>query len=165
MFDVVLFEPEIPPNTGNIIRLCANTGFGLHLIGPLGFDLEERRLRRAGLDYREWARVRTHDSLDAYLQARRPRRLLAVSTRGQRDYASVDYGAGDALLFGPETRGLPQPILDRAGPDGCIRIPMQPGNRSLNLSNAVAVVCYEAWRQHGFVRLSGGRGKRGAGSG
>jgi tRNA (cytidine/uridine-2'-O-)-methyltransferase len=155
MFDVVLYQPEIPPNTGNIIRLCANTGFSLHLIAPLGFEMEEKRLRRAGLDYREWVNVRQHDSLDAYLNGVRPApRLLAFSTRGQRDYASIAYRSGDALLFGPETRGLPQQVLDRVPAAGRARIPMQPGNRSLNLSNAVAVVCYEAWRQHGFARPS-----------
>lgn len=162
MFDVVLFEPEIPPNTGNIIRLCANTGFDLHLVAPLGFDLEERRLRRAGLDYREWARIRVHESLEHYQRARTPRRLLAFSTRGTRDYASMRYEQGDALLFGPETRGLPMGILNGVGPGRRLRIPMQPGNRSLNLSNAVAVVCYEAWRQHGFA--GGGEGERGTGS-
>ncbi len=156
MFNVVLYEPEIPPNTGNIIRLCANTGFTLHLIAPLGFDMEERRLRRAGLDYREWACVRLHDSLDAYLNGARPARLLAFSTRGARDYTSIEYRRGDALLFGPETRGLPKPVLDRVRPAERATIPMQPGNRSLNLSNAVAVVCYEAWRQHGFTRHPGG---------
>lgn len=153
MFDVVLYEPEIPPNTGNIIRLCANTGFSLHLVAPLGFDMEEKRLRRAGLDYREWADVRQHDSLDAYLDSIQPgARLLAFSTRGQRDYASIEYNQGDALLFGPETRGLPQAVLDRVPAHRRATIPMQAGNRSLNLSNAVAVVCYEAWRQHGFAR-------------
>jgi len=153
MFDVVLYEPEIPPNTGNIIRLCANTGFSLHLIAPLGFDMEEKRLRRAGLDYREWANVRQHASLDAYLNGvRTATRLLAFSTRGQSDYAAIEYTSGDALLFGPETRGLPQQVLDRVPATQRARIPMQPGNRSLNLSNAVAVVCYEAWRQHGFAR-------------
>jgi tRNA (cytidine/uridine-2'-O-)-methyltransferase len=151
MFDVVLFEPEIPPNTGNIIRLCANTGFALHLLAPLGFDMDEKRLRRAGLDYREWADVRLHDSLDAYLTATGPTRLLAYSTRGTSNYSRIDYRRGDALLFGPETRGLPQQVLDRVPEVARIKIPMQPGNRSLNLSNAVAVVCYEAWRQHGFA--------------
>lgn len=155
MLDVVLYQPEIPPNTGNIIRLCANTGFALHLIAPLGFDMQERRLRRAGLDYREWARVRVHGSLDEYLASAAPARLLAVSTRGDKDYASVDYRGGDALLFGPETRGLPATILESVAAGDRIRIPMQPGNRSLNLSNAVAVVCYEAWRQHGFAEPAG----------
>jgi tRNA (cytidine/uridine-2'-O-)-methyltransferase len=161
MIDVVLYEPEIPPNTGNIIRLCANTGFALHLIAPLGFDMQERRLRRAGLDYREWARVRVHDSLDSYLNGARSPRLLAFSTRGARDYASIEYRRGDALLFGPETRGLPKPVLDRVAPAERARIPMQPGNRSLNLSNAVAVVCYEAWRQHGFARHLAGESRDG----
>ena len=152
MFDVVLYEPEIPPNTGNIIRLCANTGFTLHLIAPLGFHMEEKRLRRAGLDYHEWASVRMHESLDAYLNSAGPARLVAFSTRGTRDYTSIEYQTGDALLFGPETRGLPQQVLDRVPSSERVRIPMQAGNRSLNLSNAVAVVCYEAWRQHGFAR-------------
>jgi tRNA (cytidine/uridine-2'-O-)-methyltransferase len=159
MFDVVLYEPEIPPNTGNIIRLCANTGFALHLIAPLGFDMEERRLRRAGLDYREWARVRIHDSLDAYLEAGNPARLLAFSTRGSCDYASIEYRSGDALLFGPETRGLPEPVLGRVPPAERVAIPMRPGNRSLNLANAAAVVCYEAWRQHGFAGHTRGGGE------
>lgn len=152
MLDVVLFQPEIPPNTGNIIRLCANTGFSLHLIAPLGFDMEEKRLRRAGLDYREWAEVRLHGSLRAYMSSVRPARLLAFSTRGTRDYTAVSYQKGDALLFGPETRGLPPQVLEGVVAAHRARIPMQPGNRSLNLSNAVAVVCYEAWRQHGFPR-------------
>ena len=161
MFDVVLYEPEIPPNTGNIIRLCANTGFALHLIGPLGFDLEEKRLRRAGLDYREWAGVQLHASLEAYLQSARPPRLLAFSTRGTQNYASIAYRLGDAFMFGPETRGLPQRVLEGVPSAGRARIPMQPGNRSLNLSNAVAVVCYEAWRQHGFAcQPAGQRGQR-----
>lgn len=163
MFDVVLFEPEIPPNTGNIIRLCANTGFRLHLIAPLGFDLEERRLRRAGLDYREWATVRVHDSLEGYLGACSPTRVLAFTTRGTRDHASMRYATGDALLFGPETRGLPRRVLDGVAPGSRVRIPMQPGSRSLNLSNAVAVVCYEAWRQHGFARREEGKEQREAG--
>jgi tRNA (cytidine/uridine-2'-O-)-methyltransferase len=160
MLDVVLYQPEIPPNTGNIIRLCANTGFALHLIAPLGFEMEERRLRRAGLDYREWARVRIHASLDAYLHATEPARLLAFSTRGTRSYASIDYREGDALLFGPETRGLPDAVLARVPPTARAAIPMLPGNRSLNLSNAVAVVCYEAWRQHGFAGHTPGAGEQ-----
>ena len=154
MLNIVLFEPEIPPNTGNIMRLAANTGFQLHLIEPLGFELDDKQLRRAGLDYREWANVRLHDSLEGYLRDGSPRHVLAFSTRGTRDYTTVDYAAGDALLFGPETRGLPRQVLDGVGADARIRIPMQPGNRSLNLSNAVAVVCYEAWRQHGFAPCS-----------
>ncbi len=160
MFDVVLYQPEIPPNTGNIIRLCANAGLALHLIAPLGFDMQEKRLRRAGLDYREWVQVRLHDSLDAYLNAASPARLLAFSTRAARDYASIEYRCGDALLFGPETRGLPRRVLDGVHPSEQARIPMRAGNRSLNLSNAVAVVCYEAWRQHDFAGHTAGVGEK-----
>lgn len=160
MFDVVLYEPEIPPNTGNIIRLCANTGFALHLIGPLGFEMEERRLRRAGLDYREWTTLRIHDSLDEYLESVRPARLIAFSTRASREHASIDYRPGDALLFGPETRGLPDAVLLRVPPAERARIPMRVGSRSLNLSNAVAVVCYEAWRQHEFAGQAPGVGDK-----
>lgn len=151
MFDVVLYQPEIPPNTGNIIRLCANTGSRLHLIEPLGFALEDRQLRRAGLDYHEWVRVRVHASLDAYRAARPSGRLYALSTRGRVPYTRPELRAGDAFLFGPETRGLPQSLLDRLPPEDLLFIPMRPGNRSLNLSNAVAVVVYEAWRQNGFA--------------
>ena len=151
MFDVILYEPEIPPNTGNVIRLCANAGAGLHLIEPLGFQLEDRRLRRAGLDYRELVRVQVHPSLPACLEGLMPKRLLAVSTRGKTGYADVRYRAGDALLFGPETRGLPQQVLDTLPATQQLRIPMQPGNRSLNLSNAVAILLYEAWRQHEYA--------------
>jgi tRNA (cytidine/uridine-2'-O-)-methyltransferase len=150
MLDVVLFQPEIPPNTGNIIRLCANTGARLHLIEPLGFRLEDRLLRRAGLDYRERASVRVHATLEAYVAAALPARILACTTRGLVAYADVAYGRDDALLFGPETRGLPQHVLDAIPPRHRLFIPMQPGNRSLNLSNAVAVIVYEAWRQAAF---------------
>jgi len=150
MLDVVLYQPEIPPNTGNVIRLCANTGCALHLIEPLGFELDDRRLRRAGLDYREWADMRCHASLEAYLEARAPPRLFALSTRGRTRYDSVIYNAGDALLFGPETRGLPAELLARLAPDRVLRLPMLPQCRSLNLSNSVAVIVYEAWRQRGF---------------
>ncbi|MBK1647486.1 TrmH family RNA methyltransferase [Rhabdochromatium marinum] len=149
--DILLYEPEIPPNTGNIMRLCANIGARLHLIEPLGFTLEERRLRRAGLDYRDWAQVRTHESLAACLEVVQPTRLLALSTRSGRCYADVTFCLTDALLFGPETRGLPVEVLDSLPPDQRLRIPMQPDNRSLNLSNAVAVVAFEAWRQAGFA--------------
>jgi tRNA (cytidine/uridine-2'-O-)-methyltransferase len=151
MFSVILYEPEIPPNTGNIIRLCANTGARLHLIEPLGFDLEEKKLRRAGLDYREFVNVQTHASLEACLLALGRPRVFALSTRSATRYDKAEFAENDALLFGPETRGLPQEILD-ALPDGQrLRLPMQKGNRSLNLSNAAAVVVYEAWRQLGFV--------------
>lgn len=150
MFDVVLYQPEIPPNTGNVIRLCANTGARLHLIEPLGFRLEDRELRRAGLDYHEWAEVRTHASLETFIGLIKPARLLAFSTRAQRLYADMEYREDDALLFGPETRGLPQAVLDSLPKDHRLRLPLRPGNRSLNLSNAVAVAVYEAWRQLGF---------------
>ena len=151
MFSVILYEPEIPPNTGNIIRLCANTGAQLHLVEPLGFDLEEKKLRRAGLDYREFVNVQTHASLAACLEALGQPRVFALSTRNARRYDEPSFAGNDAFLFGPETRGLPQGVLD-ALPDGQrLRLPMKKGNRSLNLSNAAAVVVYEAWRQLGFV--------------
>jgi tRNA (cytidine/uridine-2'-O-)-methyltransferase len=151
MFDIILHEPEIPPNTGNVIRLCANTGCRLHLIEPLGFELDDRRMRRAGLDYREFADLRTHADLDACLEALGEPRLLAFSTRGKTRYDQPAYQAGDALLFGSETRGLPQTVLDALPPTQTLRLPLRPDNRSLNLSNAVAVVVYEAWRQLGFA--------------
>jgi tRNA (cytidine/uridine-2'-O-)-methyltransferase len=151
MFHVILHQPEIPPNTGNVIRLCANTGVSLHLIEPLGFALDDRRLRRAGLDYHEFATVRVHASLEACREAVVWQRLLAFSTRGTRSYAEVRYRAGDALLFGAETRGLPQEMLDSLPAECRLRLPMRPGSRSLNLSNTVAVAVYEAWRQCGFT--------------
>ena len=150
MLNVVLFEPEIPPNTGNIIRLCANTGVALHLVEPLGFELDEPRLRRAGLDYREFADVATHASLDDALEALGQPRVFALSTRGGTRYDRPGYRAGDAFLMGPETRGLPQAVLDALPPGQRLRLPMREGNRSLNLSNAAAVVVFEAWRQLGF---------------
>jgi tRNA (cytidine/uridine-2'-O-)-methyltransferase len=151
MFDVLLYQPEIPPNTGNVIRLCANTGARLHLIAPLGFDLDDRRLRRAGLDYHEYAAVRVHDSLDAALEAIAPPRLFALSTRNSVRYDAVRYAPDDAFLFGPETRGLPDAVLTALPQAQRLRLPMRPDNRSLNLSNAVAVVVFEAWRQYGFA--------------
>ena len=151
MFDIVLFEPEIPPNTGNAIRLCANTGARLHLVRPLGFSLEHAQLRRAGLDYHEYATLQVHDTLDAALEAIAPPRLFALSTRGGVRYDAPAYAAGDAFLFGPETRGLPHDVLERVAQDRRLRLPMRAGNRSLNLSNAVAVAAYEAWRQLGFA--------------
>ena len=150
MFHVVLFQPEIPPNTGNIIRLCANAGAALHLIHPLGFELSEARVKRAGLDYHEMATVCEHADLESFLKEVSPPRLFAVSTRGTRRYTDVQYQPGDAFLFGPETRGLPQTLLDGLPQDRVLRLPMRPDNRSLNLSNAVAVLVFEAWRQHGF---------------
>lgn len=151
MFHVVLYQPEIPPNTGNIIRLCANTGSHLHLIHPLGFEWEDKRLRRAGLDYHEFAHVTQHTTLDAFVAAWQPARLFGVSTRGQQRYDQVGYQAGDALMFGPETRGLPAEVLAALVPQQRLRLPMREGQRSLNLSNAVAVLLYEAWRQQGFA--------------
>lgn len=150
MFSLILYEPEIPPNTGNIIRLCANTGVALHLVEPLGFELDEPRLRRAGLDYREFADVETHPSLDTCLVRLGDPRVFAFSTRGSRRYDQPAYRLGDAFLMGPETRGLPQALLDALPPEQRLRLPMRVGNRSLNLSNAAAVVVYEAWRQLGF---------------
>lgn len=147
---MILLEPEIPPNTGNIIRLCANTGTRLHLIAPLGFELDDRKLRRAGLDYREFAKITVHDSLEACLDALDRPRVLACSTRGGMAYHEHRFAAGDALLFGPETRGLPASVLDVLPPENILRIPMRAQSRSLNLSNAAAVVLYEAWRQLGF---------------
>jgi tRNA (cytidine/uridine-2'-O-)-methyltransferase len=154
MFHVVLYQPEIPPNTGNIMRLCANTGSRLHLIKPLGFELEDKRLRRAGLDYREWASVALYESLSDLRDTIKPKRLWALSTRGMQTYSEVSYRAGDAFLFGPETRGLPQSLLDALGPERVIRLPMVSHSRSLNLSNSVAVLVYEAWRQLGFAEGS-----------
>jgi tRNA (cytidine/uridine-2'-O-)-methyltransferase len=150
MFDVILYQPEIPPNTGNVIRLCANTGARLHLVAPLGFELDDRQLRRAGLDYHEYADVRVHDGLEQALAAIAPSRLFALSARNSVRYDTPRFAQGDAFLFGPETRGLPDDVLDGVPREHCLRLPMRPGNRSLNLSNAVAVVVFEAWRQCAF---------------
>jgi tRNA (cytidine/uridine-2'-O-)-methyltransferase len=151
MFHVVLFEPEIPPNTGNVIRLCANTGATLHLVQPLGFRLDDRSLQRSGLDYHDLADVKVHASLDACLGELADARVFAVETGGRRGYSDVEYHAGDAFLFGPETRGLPQTVLAQVGLDNTLSVPMRPGSRSINLSNTVALVVYEAWRQQRFV--------------
>ena len=151
MFHIVLHEPEIPPNTGNIIRLCANSGAQLHLIHPLGFSLDDARLRRAGLDYHEWATVREHESLEAFCEAERPSRLFALSTKGGICYADISFRLGDALVFGPESRGLPGSFLASLGESQRLYIPIQRGSRSLNLSNAVALLLYEAWKQNEFV--------------
>ncbi|MDR2195415.1 MAG: tRNA (uridine(34)/cytosine(34)/5-carboxymethylaminomethyluridine(34)-2'-O)-methyltransferase TrmL [Gallionellaceae bacterium] len=151
MFHIILHHPEIPPNTGNVIRLCANTGSQLHLVRPLGFDLDDRQLRRAGLDYHEYANVQVHDDLDAALRALPPEtRVFAFSTKGGRSYADVQYQSGDAFLFGAESRGLPVETLERFAPESRLRLPMLPHSRSLNLSNAVAVVVFEGWRQNQF---------------
>jgi tRNA (cytidine/uridine-2'-O-)-methyltransferase len=154
VFELILYQPEIPPNTGNIIRLCANTGANLHVIRPLGFELDDKQLRRAGLDYHEFADIKAHDTLEDCLQLLGERRVFAISTRGTTDYSSVRYRAGDAFLLGPETRGLPQELLNELPPEHVLRLPMRPDNRSLNLSNAAAILIYEAWRQQGFA---GGR--------
>lgn len=154
MFHIVLFEPEIPPNTGNIIRLCANCGAWLHLIEPLGFDLSDRQVKRAGLDYHDLANVHKHPSLEACWQAINPNRVYACSTKGSKQYTDIRYQARDVLLFGPETRGLPKAVLDSLGAEHVIRIPMLAGSRSLNLSNSVAIIVYEACRQLGFATCS-----------
>ncbi|MEW9797399.1 tRNA (uridine(34)/cytosine(34)/5-carboxymethylaminomethyluridine(34)-2'-O)-methyltransferase TrmL [Alteromonas sp. CYL-A6] len=150
MLDIVLYQPEIPPNTGNIIRLCANSGFALHLIEPLGFAWDDKRIRRAGLDYHEFADVRRHASLDAYLAACQPGRVFACTTKGKAFHSDVQYQRGDALLFGPETKGLPNEIIESLPAQQRVRIPMRPDSRSMNLSNAVSVFVYESWRQLGF---------------
>ena len=150
MLQIVLFQPEIPPNTGNIIRLCANTGAQLHLIRPLGFEMDDKRLRRAGLDYHEFASLQVHESFEIYLAAAQPERIFACTTRGKRYHSEVAFQEGDALLFGPETRGLPMEVLQTLPEEQWLRLPMLPESRSLNLSNAVAVFVYEAWRQLGF---------------
>jgi len=151
MIHVGLFEPEIPPNTGNIMRLCVNTGAQLHLIKPLGFELDDKQLKRAGLDYREYANVSTYDSLDELINKLKPSRILAITTKGTTNYSDIIYDPGDLILFGPETRGLPETLLDRLPAESKLRIPMLKESRSLNLSNAAAVVVYEAWRQQGFI--------------
>ena len=147
MFHVVLHKPEIPPNTGNLMRLCVNTGNRLHLIRPLGFDLDDARLRRAGLDYREYADVAVHDTLAAFLEEVEPVRLFAYTQHAETLYTHVDYADGDALLFGSESIGLPSEVLDHPRVIERLRIPIAPGGRSLNLANAAAIVVYEAWRQ------------------
>ena len=153
MFHIVLVQPEIPPNTGNVIRLAANTGCSLHLVEPLGFSMDDRLLRRAGLDYHEYAEVRRHAGWDAFIQAEQPdpARLFALTTRGTRGLHEVRFQPGDWLVFGAETRGLPPAVLERLAPAQQLRLPMRAGQRSLNLSNAVAVSVFEAWRQNGFA--------------
>lgn len=150
MLHVVLYQPEIPPNTGNIIRLCANTGFQLHLIEPLGFDFDDKKLRRAGLDYHEFAQVKRYADLDSCLSELGPGKVWALTTKGSQNYSQVTFSAGDVLLFGPETRGLPAEVLERLPAEQRLRLPMNADSRSLNLSNTVAVMVYEAWRQLDF---------------
>lgn len=154
MFHIILFQPEIPPNTGNVIRLSANTGATLHLVRPLGFDIDDKSLRRAGLDYAEFATMKVHDDWHGCRTALASNRLFAVSTKGELRYDAPQFQPGDGFVFGPETRGLPAGMLGEFPPERRLRLPMVPGNRSLNLSNAVAVVVFEAWRQQGFA---GGR--------
>lgn len=153
MFNIVLYQPEIPPNTGNIIRLCANTGCYLHLIKPLGFELEDKKLRRAGLDYHEWADVLTYDSIDD-IKLGDDNTIYAISTRGTVNYADVNYKKGDTLVFGPETRGLPDNYLRSLSESNVLRLPMKAESRSLNLSNTVAIMVYEALRQTGFKGMA-----------
>ena len=150
MFTIALFEPEIPPNTGNIIRLCANTGAALHLIEPLGFKLEDKQLKRAGLDYHEYANLTVHKNWADFKLAMAGRRLFAMTTKSSQNYANVSFKAGDVFVFGPETRGLPEEIRNEFTPEHCLRLPMLPESRSLNLSNSAAVLLYEAWRQTKF---------------
>ncbi|MBA2654313.1 MAG: tRNA (uridine(34)/cytosine(34)/5-carboxymethylaminomethyluridine(34)-2'-O)-methyltransferase TrmL [Gammaproteobacteria bacterium] len=150
MFHIVLFEPEIPPNTGNIIRLCANTGAVLHLIEPLGFTLNDAKLKRAGLDYREWADIKIHSTFEDFRHETKPMNIYACSTKGSKFYSEVFYQRGDALIFGPESRGLPSVVLKEFDDQSIIKIPMQTQSRSLNLSNAVSIILYEAWRQLQF---------------
>lgn len=150
MLHIALFEPEIPPNTGNIIRLCANTGYQLHLIHPLGFDIDDKRMRRAGLDYHEWANISHYKDLDDFLEKNRDRRLFACSTQGTARPSDTRFAKDDMLLFGPETRGLPKELLASLEPAYVLRLPMLPESRSMNLSNSVAVMVYESWRQLGF---------------
>ena len=152
MFNLVLYQPEIAPNTGNIIRLCANTGSSLHLIHPLGFALDDKRMRRAGLDYAEFAEIHQHDSLEACL-AVLPSRVFALTTKATLAHSEPEFVAGDSFIFGPETRGLPMEFIQSLPPAQRLRIPMLPESRSLNLSNSAAVMLYEAWRQQGFAML------------
>ena len=151
MFHIALYEPEIPPNTGNIMRLCANSGCQLHLIEPLGFSLEEKQLRRAALDYRDLARVTVHESIHHAIENSQASRIIAVTTKGELSYQELSYQPSDLLILGPETRGLPDHILNSDLIDYRVRIPMIEGSRSMNLSNAAAVIIYEAWRQHNFA--------------
>lgn len=154
MFEIALYEPEIPPNTGNIMRLCANTGCKLHLIHPLGFDLDAKKLRRAGMDYRDLATITEHNNFDEFIQANQNKALYALTTKGSKNYSKVTFAPNSILLFGPETRGLPDDVLNSLSSDNKLRLPMHEDSRSLNLSNTVAIVTYEALRQNGFEGLA-----------
>ena len=154
MFEIALFEPEIPPNTGNIMRLCANTACRLHLIHPLGFDLDEKKLRRAGMDYRDLATIQEHENYAAFLDANTGKNVYALTTKGSKNYSEVNFTPDSILLFGPETRGLPDDVLNSLTSKNKLRLPMHPDSRSLNLSNTVAIVTYEALRQNGFQGLA-----------
>lgn len=151
MLNIVLYQPEIPPNTGNVIRLCANTGMHLHLIKPLGFVLDDKRLRRAGLDYHEWTNVKTHTTWEDFVDSEQPQRVFACSTKGSKAHSEASYREGDCLVFGPESRGLPAEFLAKLPADQILRLPMKTQSRSLNLSNAVSIFVYEAWRQLDFA--------------
>ena len=150
MINIVLVNPEIPPNTGNIIRLCSNTGYSLHLIKPIGFDLNNRQLKRAGLDYHDTAKVKTYDNLEQFIKIVNPNRILATTSKVNKSYTTIKFKKNDAILFGSESTGLSQDILNKIQKENIFNIPMKPNNRSLNLSNAVSIIVYESWRQHNF---------------
>ena len=150
MINIVLVNPEIPPNTGNIIRLCSNTGYSLHLIKPIGFDLNDKQLKRAGLDYHDTAKVKTYDNLEQFIKIVNPNRILATTSKVNKSYTTIKFKKNDAILFGSESTGLSQDILNKIQKENIINIPMKPNNRSLNLSNAVSIIVYESWRQHNF---------------
>ena len=150
MINIVLVNPEIPPNTGNIIRLCSNTGYSLHLIKPIGFDLNDRQLKRAGLDYHDTAKVKTYDNLEQFIKIVNPNRILATTSKVNKSYTTIKFKKNDAILFGSESTGLSQDIVNKIQKENIFNIPMKPNNRSLNLSNAVSIIVYESWRQHNF---------------
>tara|TARA_Y100001960_G_scaffold315991_1_gene382305 strand:+ start:1003 stop:1467 length:465 start_codon:yes stop_codon:yes gene_type:complete len=150
MINIVLVNPEIPPNTGNIIRLCSNTGYSLHLIKPIGFELNDRQLKRAGLDYHDTAKVKTYDNLEQFIKIVNPNRILATTSKVNKSYTTIKFKKNDAILFGSESTGLSQDILNKIQKENIFNIPMKPNNRSLNLSNAVSIIVYESWRQHNF---------------
>ena len=150
MINIVLVNPEIPPNTGNIIRLCSNTGYSLHLIKPIGFELNDRQLKRAGLDYHDTAKVKTYDNLEQFIKIVTPNRILATTSKVNKSYTTIKFKKNDAILFGSESTGLSQDILNKIQKENIFNIPMKPNNRSLNLSNAVSIIVYESWRQHNF---------------